>query len=445
MSHPNGPQPPVPPQGQPSQGQPPQGQPPQGQPPQGQPPHGQPPHGQSPQGPPPPPYGPPPGWGPPPQGPPPQGPPAQGPPTLQWGAQGPGGYPQQPAYGAPQWSPTPPQGGNGSNRSRNIVLVVVGAVVALALVVAAVVVGINVLDDGSGDSESSSSTEAGGDDEKGTDGGDDGSDGDGAGDPMSEGTVTDLTAALEADESWSCYTTVAGSLVRCHSFVAGEDPQRATLRISLADGAVTDVDLAAYLVDDPAAITEVAAKAVGDTLFDGKGAALVAAAAADTNLGPEDLGADATFTAYGDGFQVRAEGTDVAPAAGPSPKDTATLTPTLTAKGFTCKKDEADSVSCEKNDGKTGVRVLGIDHDTSSSWNVSVRGASYDTPVDETQARAVLGQELVGLGLTDESGASWLGSAADRQEGDFSGYSTEVGIYTSGSDAYVSASVRQVR
>ncbi|MFD1827269.1 MULTISPECIES: hypothetical protein [Mumia] len=389
MSHPNGPQPPVPP------------------------------------------YGPPPqGWGP---------PPPQVPPTPQhWSPQGPGGYPQQSPYGAPQWVPPSPDGGNGgSNRRRNLVLLVVGAAVALALIVAAVVVGVSVIDkssDPNSDSTepvSSASRQAGGSD--------------GGGEPMTERAVGDLTAALEAQEGWSCYTTVAGALVRCHSFVAGEDPQRATLRVDLADGVVTNVDLAAYLVTDPAAVTAVAAQAVGETLFDGLGDELTAAAAADTDLGPDDLGTAATFTAYGDGFQIRSEGAEAIPGAGPSPGTTATLAPTLAAKGFTCKKDDAESISCEKDDGRTSVHVLGMDHETSTSWNLSVRGATYDTPLDEKQARAALGLELVGLGLSDEAGSSWVAAAAERQEGDFAGYSLELAIYSTGADASMMASVRQVR
>ncbi len=412
MSHPNGPRPPVPPQGPP----PPGWTPPQGPPP--------------------------PGWAPP-QGAPPQGPPPQawGPPQAPYGPPGQGqpGYPPHPAYGGQGWPP-PPQGGGGGNSRRNLVLIIVGVVVALALVAAAVVVGISVL------SKDSESNESGSNESGSSSGGSEKPVPAGEGEALSEGAVARLTAALGEQDGWSCYTTVAGSLVRCHYFVAGEDPQRATLRVDLADGAITNVELAAFLVDDPASVTKVAATVVGDTLLDGRGQALAEAAAAEGELGSSALGADASFTTYGEGFQLRVGDAPVTPAGGPSPASTATLEPKLEARGFSCERDDAETLSCEKTDGGASVRVLGIDLEAEvAGWTVSARGASYDAPLGEKDARAVVAQELVALGLSDDAGATWVAAAADRQHGDFAGYVLEFGVYTSGQDASVVASVRQVR
>ncbi|WP_370614999.1 hypothetical protein [Mumia sp. Pv 4-285] len=320
---------------------------------------------------------------------------------------------------------------------------IVGAVLALALIVAAVVVGVRMVD--SDDGDSSGSSEAGSSDTDSDNGAEDGAEGGGDADAMSEDSVADLRASLDAEEAWTCYEAVPAAMSTCFYFVAGDDPQRATLRIDLADGQVTQVDLAPYLVDDPRPVTEAAARAVGDALFEGLGDDLAEAAAADAELRPDDLGAAATFTAYGDGFQIRAEGAESTPPAAPSPPKTAALAPTLTSAGFTCENSDATTIACTKNDGRTEVRALGIDHDTSSSWNVSVRGAAYDKPLDETQARTLLGQELVKLGLTDEAGATFVTAAADRQEGDFSGFRLAMGIYSPGSDAHVSAAVENIR
>ena len=56
-----------------------------------------------------------------------------------------------------------------------------------------------------------------------------------------------------------------------------------------------------------------------------------------------------------------------------------------------------------------------------------------------------MGQELVALGLTDESGAAFTGTAAARQEGDFKSYVLGFDSYGSSAGAYLSVMVRQIR
>ncbi|MBW9205658.1 hypothetical protein KV097_06820 [Mumia sp. zg.B17] len=277
------------------------------------------------------------------------------------------------------------------------------------------------------------------------------SDDSGEGKPMSEGAATALTAALGEQDGWSCYASVPGSLMRCHYFVAAKEPQRAMLRIDLADGAVDTVSLLAYRVDDPASITEAVARLVGDALFAGRGDEVVAAVQNEASLGPEDLGTEASLNAYGDGLQVRASDAPAVPASGPSPATTTALTPTLEAQGYTCEQTDLGSLSCGKEKGAATIRVMGMDQKssttstTSTTWNLSVRSSSYDAPLDERQGRTVVGQELVALGLTDESGAAFTGAAAARQEGDFKSYVLGFDSYGSSAGTYLSVMVRQIR
>ena len=457
MSNPNGPQPPVPPQGPSPEGEPPRGGRSQGPPTQswGPPPQGPPPQGPPAQGWGPPPQGPPPqGWGPPP----PQGPPPQGAPWASYGPPpGQGGYPTQPGYpsapgqGTAQWAPEGVT--SRGNHGRKIAFVTGGVVLVVALIVAMVFVGMKVLGGDDDSSGSVGSTSSATDDDSSSDDSGPASEGDGDHKPMTEGAATALTAALGEEEGWTCYVSVPGSpnsLTRCHYFVAGEKPQRASLRIDMADGAVKTVSLLAYGVDDPAPITEAVARVVGDTLFDGRGDVVVAAARSEATLRAEELGAEASLSTYGDGLQVRASDAPSIPPNGPSPASTAALKPTLTAQGYTCEVTDSGSLACGKEKGAATVRMMGMDHTTSSAtsatWNLSVRSASYDAPLDEQQARALAGKELVALGLTDEAGAAFLGTAAARQEGDFKSYLLAFDSYGSrGAGAYLSVMVSQIR
>ncbi|MFC6151462.1 MULTISPECIES: hypothetical protein [Mumia] len=316
-----------------------------------------------------------------------------------------------------------------------------GVVVVLALVVAMVVVGLRMTGDdgGSDEPDAADSSEAADTPDSDT------PDSDGADAGLTADGVALLTKSLGEQENWTCYNTVEGVLARCHYFVAGESAQRASLRIDLADGAVTHVTFAAYLVDDPAPVTAVAAEAVGETLFDGAGRELADAVAAEEGLGPDELDVDASFTSYGDGFQIQRTDASGQPPAPPSPADIATMKPKLAAAGYTCTPTDATSLSCELTDGRVTVRVIGIDHAESAAWNVAVTGASYDAPLDEASVRQRLGAELVKLGLTDDAGATFVGASTDRQFGDFAGLQVEMTVYEGGADAHIAAMVTQVR
>ncbi|KAA1420390.1 hypothetical protein FE697_015595 [Mumia zhuanghuii] len=241
--------------------------------------------------------------------------------------------------------------------------------------------------------------------------------------PMSYDSVTTLWNSLQEDPWW-CYEPVATEVVRCHWLVPGDVPERATLRIDMADGGERVARVTLDAGEAPADVREAAARQVGNALLDNQGDTVAAAVVAGRSLGVAELGVPVHIEPTEDGFELRDPAYEGLHHDAPAPPSAAKVTETLREREFACDPDGAD---CRKSDGYVEFRVVTDGEGASARWTVQARerdGFGNDPSELTTELSGIL---LV-LGLVDDEGFSFVESAEDGEVGDLAGVRLEVGL-----------------